>query len=195
MYFMKKKSSKKIFTVFCLMMTASLLILVSCGSSNSKQHTIVKKDSITNDNSKNPVPDKTGSKTEKTDSSKKTTPSEKSSNTTNTKAVTPVIKKIVHITDNTFDETIKSGVVLVDFWATWCGPCRMQAPILEEVNKEMAGKITIAKVDIDQNRNTANRFGIMNIPTLIIFKNGKQVNTFVGLTEKDELIKTLNKVL
>lgn len=103
--------------------------------------------------------------------------------------------EILHLSDNNFEEKISQGIVLVDFWATWCKPCLMQAPILEEVNKEMAGKITIAKLDIDKNKVITDRYGVMNIPTMLLFKNGKQVNQFVGLTEKEILIKAINNEL
>ena len=80
-----------------------------------------------------------------------------------------------------FDEVIKQGVVLIDFFATWCGPCRMMADILEDVSKEIDERVQIYKVDVDQNENLARRFGIMSIPTIMIFKYGKDVEKHVGI--------------
>ena len=102
---------------------------------------------------------------------------------------------IVHVTDASFeDEVLKSDVpVLVDFWAAWCGPCKMIAPILDEVAKEYDGKIKIAKVDVDANNDTPAKFGIRGIPTLMIFKQGAAAATKVGAlskTQLNEFIKT-----
>jgi thioredoxin 1 len=89
-------------------------------------------------------------------------------------------QSILQLNDKSFDATIKQGVLLVDFWAPWCGPCRMQLPILEEVAGRVAGKATIAKVNVDEAPELAGRFGIQSIPTLLLFKDGKQVKQFVG---------------
>ncbi|HID71407.1 MAG TPA: thioredoxin, partial [Thermoplasmata archaeon] len=94
-----------------------------------------------------------------------------------------------------FDETVKEGVTLVDFWAPWCGPCRMIAPVIEQLAKEYAGKVVFAKLNTDENRNTAMRFGIMSIPTLLVFKNGKLVDRIVGALPKPMLEHKLKPYL
>jgi thioredoxin 1 len=86
-----------------------------------------------------------------------------------------------HLTDENFETEIKKGVTLVDFHANWCGPCRMLAPVLEQVAKDIKGKATIGKVDIDNEQKTATRFQITSVPTMILFKDGKEVNRLVGL--------------
>ena len=97
--------------------------------------------------------------------------------------------KIVHVTDDSFDQdVIKSDVpVLVDYWAEWCGPCKMIAPILEEVVDDYVGKLKIAKLNIDENPNTPPKFGIRGIPTLILIKDGDVVATKVGALSKSQL--------
>jgi thioredoxin len=103
---------------------------------------------------------------------------------------------IVHLDVKTFAEQTKSGVTLVDFWAPWCPPCRMMAPVLEDVAKEVNGKVTVAKVnvDVEQNKQLAAQFQISGIPTLILFKDGKEINRFVGLQTKEFLIQQLSQV-
>ena len=100
---------------------------------------------------------------------------------------------IVHGTDSNFAQEISNGVVLVDFWATWCGPCKMIAPVLEELDQELAGKVNIVKVDVDQNQETASQFGIMSIPTLLLFKDGEQVDKTVGFQPKEALAEFIQK--
>jgi thioredoxin 1 len=105
--------------------------------------------------------------------------------------------KTVAVTDSTFDDIVLKSTdpVLVDFWATWCRPCQMVAPILEELTQEYAGKLTIAKLDVDQNQQTASKFHVMSIPTMIIFKQGKPVTNIVGFKPKEQLKKELDAAL
>ncbi len=100
---------------------------------------------------------------------------------------------IVHATDQTFSTDIEEGLVLVDFWATWCGPCKMIAPVLEEMDAEMSDKVKIVKVDVDENQATASEFGIMSIPTLVLFKDGKPVDKAVGFQPKEALVQFVEK--
>jgi len=99
------------------------------------------------------------------------------------------VSEIVHITDATFDsEVLKADKpVLVDFWADWCGPCKMIAPILDEVSKDYAGKLKVAKLNIDENPATPPKYGIRGIPTLMIFKSGNVEATKVGAVSKSQL--------
>ncbi len=99
------------------------------------------------------------------------------------------------LNDNNFNEVIKSGVTLVDFWATWCGPCKMLAPTIEELSKDYDGKCTIAKVDVDECPELARSFGIMSIPTVIIFKDGEIVDKMIGYRLKREFVEVLEKYL
>ena len=103
----------------------------------------------------------------------------------------------LHIDDSEFEAKILQGkgAFLVDFWAEWCGPCRQIAPVLDEIAKERAGKITIAKVNIDKNPGTPQKYGVRGIPTLIIFKDGKAVSTKVGSLPKSKLIEWVDSVI
>lgn len=101
--------------------------------------------------------------------------------------------KPIEITDSNFQETVLDAdkPVLVDFWAEWCGPCRAIAPIIEELATEMDGKAVVGKVDVDNNQQVSSKFGVMSIPTLLVFKNGEVVDKHVGLTSKAVLSQKL----
>ncbi|WP_062047843.1 thioredoxin [Bacillus sp. JCM 19034] len=100
---------------------------------------------------------------------------------------------IVNVTDQTFSSETSEGVVLVDFWAPWCGPCKMIAPVLEELDSEMGDKAKIVKLNVDDNQETAGKYNVMSIPTLLVFKDGDVVDQVVGFQPKDALAELLNK--
>jgi len=101
-----------------------------------------------------------------------------------------------HVTDSNFEETLKKNkVFFVDFWANWCGPCRALAPTVAEVAKEYSGKALIGKLDVDENPATAERFQVFSIPTMIIFKDGKEMERLVGLCAKNRITEALSKQL
>jgi thioredoxin 1 len=101
------------------------------------------------------------------------------------------------VTDSSFDSDVLKapGPVLVDFWAEWCGPCRQIAPALEEISNEMNGKLTVAKINIDENPTTPTKFGVRGIPTMILFKNGKVAATKIGAVPKSNLVEWLKSAL
>lgn len=103
--------------------------------------------------------------------------------------------KYLTLDESNFDETIKDGVVLVDFWATWCGPCRMLAPTIEELAEDYEGKVKVCKLDVDENQSIAMRFKVMSIPTVFVFKNGEPVKKIIGLSDKDEYAEVLDSLL
>lgn len=100
-----------------------------------------------------------------------------------------------YTTDASFKEDVKDGVVLVDFYAEWCGPCKMIAPVLDEVSNDFGEKVKIVKLNTDENVATAQEFGVMSIPTLIVFKNGEKVDQVMGFQAKPMLEQLLNKHL
>nr|WP_026690589.1 thioredoxin [Alteribacter aurantiacus] len=100
---------------------------------------------------------------------------------------------IKNVTDSNFGQETSQGLVLADFWAPWCGPCKMIAPVLEELDAEMGDKAQIVKLDVDENQETASKFGVMSIPTLLVFKDGEVVDQVVGFQPKEALAELLNK--
>ena len=102
-------------------------------------------------------------------------------------------EKVKILSDQNFSNRTKSGFVLVDFWASWCMPCKLMVPVLNELAEENDGKVTIAKLNVDEAKNTASKFNVRSIPTLILFKNGKEVHRFVGVKSKDYLLKELDR--
>jgi thioredoxin 1 len=108
-----------------------------------------------------------------------------------------IMADVLQVTDQTFEEEIikASTPAMVDFWAEWCGPCKMVAPTVEELAKEYKGKIKVAQMNVDQNRATPQRFGIRNIPTLILFKNGEVAQTIIGAHPKAHIDGELKKLL
>jgi thioredoxin 1 len=103
-------------------------------------------------------------------------------------------ENITTLTDATFDETVSSSdvPVLVDFWAEWCGPCKVIAPILEEIATEQAGRVKIAKINIDENLEVTRRFEVMSIPTLLLFKDGEAVQRLIGAKPKGQLLQEIS---
>lgn len=102
---------------------------------------------------------------------------------------------VLKLNDQNFKKTIAKGVTLVDFWAPWCGPCKMVAPVVAEIADELKDQANIGKLNVDENKKTASEFGIRSIPTLIIFKDGKPVQQFVGVKSKSTLLKAVKSQL
>jgi len=104
-------------------------------------------------------------------------------------------EKVKTFTDSNFDDEIKNGVTLVDFWAEWCGPCRRLAPTVDAIATEYDGRVAVAKMNVDENPNVPGRFMIRGIPTLLIFKNGELADQIVGLVPKEEIVRKLDQHL
>jgi len=102
-------------------------------------------------------------------------------------------KNIFSLTDKNFQQLTKNRVVLVDFWAEWCAPCRMMAPVLNEVAEELTGTTRVGKVNIEQHQSLAQKYKVRSIPTLILFKNGKEIDRFVGVKNKEFLLNKIKK--
>ena len=102
----------------------------------------------------------------------------------------------VHVTDETFASEVdrSAAPVLLDLWADWCGPCHMLAPTIDQLSVEMAGRVKVAKLNIDENPQTANRFGVRSIPTLLVLKGGQVVDRLVGVHPKDEIVRRITKI-
>jgi len=104
-----------------------------------------------------------------------------------------LIMAIVDVTDQNFTQETAEGLVLVDFWAPWCGPCKMIAPVLEELDGELGDKVKIAKLNVDDNQETAGKYGVMSIPTLLLMKDGNVVDQVVGFQPKEALAELVDK--
>ncbi|WP_342601956.1 thioredoxin [Peribacillus sp. FSL E2-0159] len=100
---------------------------------------------------------------------------------------------IEHVTDDNFASEIKEGLVLVDFWAPWCGPCKMIAPVLNEIDVEMGDRVKIVKLNVDENSDTASEYGVMGIPALILFKDGEKVDQAIGFQPKEAIAALIAK--
>ena len=103
-------------------------------------------------------------------------------------------QKIRQLTDQNFNQQIKKGVVLVDFWASWCAPCKMMAPVLNEVSDSLTGDKSVGKVNVEIAKIISSKYNIRSIPTMILFKDGKEINRFVGIKSKEFLVREINAV-
>ena len=102
-------------------------------------------------------------------------------------------EKVIDLNDSNFQNETQSGVALIDFWAPWCGPCRMQGPIIDQVAEKVAGKATVAKLNVDESPSTAASFGVSSIPTLVLLKDGQSVKQFVGVRGEAELVQAIEE--
>jgi thioredoxin 1 len=98
---------------------------------------------------------------------------------------------VKHLNESNFDEATQKGVALIDFWAEWCGPCRMLGPVIEEVAEEVGDEAVVAKVNVDESQELAARFGVRSIPAIFVLKDGEVVENFVGVREKDVLVNSI----
>ena len=99
----------------------------------------------------------------------------------------------IEITSKNFESTVEKGLVLVDFWASWCGPCMMLGPVVEQLAEELDGKVTVGKINVDDEQELALKFGVMSIPTLVLFKDGTEVSRSVGVQPKAKLLEMIEK--
>ena len=104
-------------------------------------------------------------------------------------------KTVLNVTDETFERVTAEGVTVVDFWADWCMPCRMQGPIVETVAQKMGDRVTVAKLNVDENPIAPGKFGIMGIPTLLFFKDGAEAGRLVGVQSEESIVSTLESLL
>jgi thioredoxin 1 len=102
--------------------------------------------------------------------------------------------KIKILTDKNFEHQVRFGVSLVDFWASWCVPCKMMSPVLNELAEEINGRASICKLNVEQFQAAATRYAVRNIPTMVLFRNGKEINRFVGVRTKDFLLKQIKDI-
>lgn len=100
--------------------------------------------------------------------------------------------KPIHVNSMNFDKVIGQGIVLVDFWAAWCSPCKAMEPILDDLAQKLNGGALVAKLNVDDNRSVASKYGIHSIPTIILFNNGKETRRFIGAQSADKLLKLIN---
>lgn len=105
------------------------------------------------------------------------------------------MSKYIELNNDNFDETTKEGIALVDFWAPWCGPCRMLAPVIDELAQEFDGKAKICKVNSDEEQDLAVKFGVRSIPTIIFMKDGEVVDTMIGASSKQAFVDKLNSLI
>lgn len=103
------------------------------------------------------------------------------------------MSKVTHLDDSNFEQKTATGIALVDFWAPWCGPCKMLSPILEEVAEELGSKILVAKVNVDESPALAQKFNVMSIPAIFVMKDGKQINQMIGLQDKNALLSAVKE--